>query len=308
VVPLCARVFSEKLNEDVEKLLKSFSDAPSKEVLEIAAKLDHANNILAVKFPTFKPVPVHELFPPFIHAQIDATSKETEDWVTDTCERELWEPAGANQFFSSSAKEMLRTVMDPLNAFRQQGFLDPALMQPPQAKKTFLVIYGERVVAKGIQSYSTQIYRQFFAHLPFDEAFASKLKRIFPRKAPLPVFLELVQQSLYPINEKTSKKAPLEAKEPEQLVLDPKELALMREELIITNEMCVMISNIAHLQDMVKRLAKQYETEFKSDFLSTSNHLEHLVYVLTLFLVFWVGMPLLLSLLSGAHSCDSDGY
>ena len=43
--------------------------------------------------------------------------------------------------------------MDPINMFRTQSFIDPALMDPPRAEKTFLQLYGEKVVAKGIKSF-----------------------------------------------------------------------------------------------------------------------------------------------------------
>ena len=288
MVSLCATTFSRKLLADVELLLNTLTEAKySAEVLDIAANLDKTNQSLVQQFPSFEPVPIQELFPPFIHSRIEAIGKSTEQWATEICEHEEWEPSGAKQYTSSSIMELMRTIMDPVNVFRSQSFLDPALSNPPTAQKSFLMIYGDRVVAKGIQTYATQIYRQFFGSLPFDEAFASKLKRVFPRKAPVPNLLDLIQDCLYPVVDK-AKSTPTKDTSSPSISLDAKEIGLMREELIVTKEMCVMVSNLSQLQELVKRLAKQYEKEFRSNFSSTLSHLEVLVSCLVTFLVFWV--------------------
>lgn len=138
--------------------------------------------------------------------------------------------------------------MDPLNLFRQQRFLDPALMEPPLAEKTFLQIYGEKVVGQGIRAYATKVYKCFFEEIEVSPEFISKLKRVFPRNPPLPELEHIINQSEEAVVQKSSKSSkekassddsekPKKSKKP-RIFLTEKEVVELGACLEITNEVC----------------------------------------------------------------------
>ena len=143
--------------------------------------------------------------------------------------------------------------MDPLNIFRQQRFLDPALMEPPLAEKTFLQMYGEKIVGKGLRAYATKLYKCFFEEIDVSPEFISKLKRVFPRNPPLPDLEQTINQSEEPIQqpskkEKSKEKSstdstekPKKSKKP-LVFLNEKEIIELGSCLDVTNAVCLFFS------------------------------------------------------------------
>ena len=147
-------------------------------------------------------------------------------------------------FYSESVKHLFRAVMDPINMFRTQSFIDPALMDPPRAEKTFLQLYGEKVVAKGIKSYANQMYRLFFSEAIPDKEICAIVKKQFPRKPPLPSLTEVIRQS----ESSKRKKSKEEEEDPEKpttssakkmVYLSSKQLTDLRDNLNISPDVCI---------------------------------------------------------------------
>src|SRR3990167_237976 len=99
-----------------------------------------------------------------------------------------WEESGEETFYSFSARELFKTIMDPVNFLRTNAYLDPAQADPPEGDRTFLEIYGDKIVSKGIRTYANCIYRHFFDQVATcfqNEDLLSHLKLLFPKKGNL---------------------------------------------------------------------------------------------------------------------------